>query len=291
MMPLCAGCLAEGPSLGCEGPAALGAISQPCAGAVGAWHSPFGEGRARSPFPGAAGGLGTTVPTVGPGRAGPSGTAAAMRGWDAARHSTGTWARLPRWLTPKTSACRAHFFQAYLSYGAAGPGGWHGGHGRLSPGSTVAAARPAAVAHLGKARAVPGAGGAPLALPAASPPLLLRSGLGAVFHLSRFSPDRSPPRRRRTRSAHFHLPLQVNKRRLARGGRQRSWPEQAGPELLPNAALAGRAPLPRGPSSPGEGPWGGIWPWKPLGMGAPGWEALAGLISNLIPVLLSSCQN
>lgn len=192
--------------MGCEGPAALGRLLRLRARVFGAWHSPFGEGRARSRFPGAPDGLGTAVHTVGPGRDGRPGIAAAARGWDAAQHGIGTRARLPRWLTPKTSARQAHFFQAYLSYGAAGPGAGVAGtlaglarrYGRLNPGSVAAPARPAAVAHLGKARAVPGAGGGrtwgwggP-----ACPPCCCRHrsgrGWGAVFHPSRFCPDRSP---------------------------------------------------------------------------------------------------
>lgn len=179
------------------------------------------------PSPSSLGGLGTMVSVVGLGRASPSGTAAAVRGWDGAQHGTGTWARLPRWLPPKTSACQAHFFQAYLSYGAPGPGGWHGWRGWH--GGTVA--RPTEPRLLlgcdgsGESRTWGWGGrtwGAPLALRAAT---ATQAGTGELFSTRAGSVQPGAPRCcRRTRSAHFHLPLQVNKRRLARGGRRRSWP-------------------------------------------------------------------
>lgn len=266
----------QGPSVGREAPAALGPLL--CAGAV---------------MPGTAL-LVRAEP--GPGDCGPGGaTGQSLSLWHSSRgeglgHSSAQHRDLGQASPPalsKNIGTPARIFSRLTfpmepwdrAAGTAGMAGMAGTAARPTEPrlSAAAPARPAVAAHPAKARALPGAGGGPYlggppcssSLPVAS---AAQTGAGELFSTRAGSVQTGAPRcRRRTRSAHFHLLLQVNKRRLAKGGAG-SGPglPQARPELLPNTARAGGAPLPRKPSSPGEGPQGGIRPWKPPGTGARG---------------------
>lgn len=96
------------------------------------------------------------------------------------------------------------------------------------------------------------------------------AGAGELFSTQAGSLRTGAPRRRRTRSAHFHLLLlQVNKHRLARGGRRRSQPAASG-------APAKRCPGQPSPPAPwplrcrAKGHRVGCSPGSPQGWVCPG---------------------
>lgn len=231
MMPPCAGCLA-GTNRGLRGTGCP--RSPPAAACQGVWclAQPFRRGQSPVPVPWCPGRAGDCGPR--------GGTGQRWSPWHSSR-SEGLGCSSARHRDPGQASPLAHS-ENIGTPGAFFPGlpflrsrragcwrGWHAGRAGTAVwpteprlrGSSCSASRGGSPRE-GESRTWSwggpylGLGGVPLALPAAVATAL--AGAGELFSTQAGSVQTGAPRRRRTRSARFHLPLQVNKHRLAKGG-------------------------------------------------------------------------